>query len=173
MAVLPVIKYGHPTLRKVAEPLTDAEINDDLREVVANMIDTMRTYDGIGLAAPQVNISKRFFVIDMGLLDEESDAEVFINPEIINKEGSESMEEGCLSIPDIRSDVQRSTRMTVRYLTIDGDEIEEEMDDLLARVFQHELDHLDGVLFIDHLSFIQRKLLEPKLRKIQGESSLT
>jgi peptide deformylase len=172
MAVLPVIKLGHPTLRKVATPYTPDELNDELRELINNMIDTMRAYDGIGLAAPQINIPRRMFVIDTGIIDEESEAEAFINPEIIELSGSETMEEGCLSIPDVRADIQRPDRLKVRYWTIDGDEVEEEMEGLLARVFQHELDHLNGILFIDHLSFLQRKLLEPKLRKIREENQL-
>ena len=173
MAVIPVIKLGHPTLRKKAEAIFDAEINDELRELANNMIDTMRAYDGVGLAAPQVNISKRMFIIDVGIIDETAAAEAFINPEILSAEGSDTMEEGCLSIPDVNADVTRPFKLKVLYQTLDGETIEEEMDGLLARVYQHELDHLEGVLFIDKISFLQRKLLEPKLKKIREANSLT
>jgi len=173
MAVRPVIKLGHPTLRKKAEAISDAEINDELRELTHNMIDTMRAYDGVGLAAPQVNISKRMFIIDVGIIDETAEAEAFINPQILSAEGSDTMEEGCLSIPDVNADVTRPFKLKVLYQTLAGETIEEEMEGLLARVYQHELDHLNGVLFIDKISFLQRKLLEPKLKKIREANSLT
>ncbi len=172
MAVIPVIKLGHPTLRKKAEAISDAEINDELRELAHNMIDTMRAHDGVGLAAPQVNISKRMFIIDVGVIDETAEAEAFINPQILSAEGSDTMEEGCLSIPDVNADVTRPFKLKVLYQTLDGETIEEEMEGLLARVYQHELDHLNGVLFIDKISFLQRKLLEPKLKKIREANSL-
>lgn len=173
MAVIPVIKLGHPTLRKKAEAISEAEINDELRELASNMVDTMRAYDGVGLAAPQVNISKRMFIIDVGIIDETAAAEAFINPEILSAAGSDTMEEGCLSIPDVNADVTRPFKLKVLYQTLDGETIEEEMEGLLARVYQHELDHLNGVLFIDKISFLQRKLLEPKLKKIREANSLT
>jgi peptide deformylase len=170
MAVLPVIQLGHPGLRKRAEEIT--EITEDIGALAANMIDTMREHDGVGLAAPQVNISKRIFVIDFQALDEELEAEAFINPRIIFSEGEETMEEGCLSIPEVRAEVTRPFKLKVVYQTLDGEEMEEEMEGLPARVFQHELDHLDGVLFIDKISFLQKKLIEPQLKKIREENSL-
>ncbi|MEL6822446.1 MAG: peptide deformylase [Calditrichota bacterium] len=171
MAVLPVIKLGHSSLRKQAEEIT--VFDDELRTLVDNMVETMRLNDGIGLAGPQVNILKRIFVIDLHVLDETLQAKAYINPEIVESEGSEKMEEGCLSIPFVRADVSRPNILTVRYQDIDGNQHEEKMDELLARVFQHELDHLNGVMFIDHLSLIQRKLLEPKLKRIREENSLS
>ena len=171
MAVLPIIKLGHPTLRKRAEEIS--EITDDIRELVDNMIDTMRLSEGIGLAGPQVNISRRIFIVDLEMIDETLSPQAYINPEIIESEGSDRMEEGCLSIPDVRADVDRPFSIRVRYQTLDGEMVEEELDDLHARVFQHELDHLDGVLFIDKLPVLQKKLLEPKLKKIREAHSLS
>ena len=137
------------------------------------MIDTMEANEGIGLAGPQVNILKRIFVIDLSLIDETLEPQAYINPEIRAADGLGTMEEGCLSIPDVRADVDRPFALQVAYQTLSGERVEEAMDDLLARVFQHELDHLDGVLFIDKLPQIQRKLLEPQLRKIRSSHSLT
>ncbi len=165
MAVLPIIKIGHPTLRKVAEPVRDW--GEELKELASNMIDTMRVNDGIGLAAPQVNISLRMFVVDKHLINEDWEAEAFINPEILEAEGSEPYEEGCLSIPGIREEVVRPTRIRVRYQKLDGSTVEEEMDGLLARVFQHEFDHLNGILFTDKISPIKKKLLEPRIRELE------
>ena len=171
MAVLPIIKLGHPSLRKVAEPIS--EFDEALSELADNMIDTMEANEGIGLAGPQVNILKRIFVIDLSLIDETLEPQAYINPEIRAADGLGTMEEGCLSIPDVRADVDRPFALQVAYQTLSGERVEEAMDDLLARVFQHELDHLDGVLFIDKLPKIQRKLLEPQLRKIRSSHSLT
>ena len=166
MAVLPVIIIGHSTLRKIAEPVT--EFNEALRVFAENMIETMQINEGIGLAAPQVNVSKRMFVIDKELINEDWSAQAYINPEILNSEGSDKYEEGCLSIPGIRADVIRPYRVSVRYKTLDGKDVEEELEGLLGRVFQHEYDHLQGVLFIDKISPLQKKLLEPKLKELQG-----
>ncbi len=166
MAVLPIIKIGHPGLRKTAEPVT--EFNSDLARVAKDMIETMRVNDGIGLAAPQVNILRRFFVIDKELIDENWDAEAYINPEILSSEGAEKIEEGCLSIPQIRADVIRPTHIHVRYQTLDGKTVEADMDGMLARVFQHEFDHLNGILFVDKISQIQKKLLESRLEELEG-----
>lgn len=173
MAVLPIIKLGHPSLRKKAKEINEInEINDEIRELAANMIDTMRINEGIGLAGPQVNILKRIFVIDLTIIDENLEPKAYLNPKILSKAGSDVMEEGCLSIPDVRGDVERPFRVEVEYQTLDGEMVREEMDDLLARVYQHELDHLNGVLFIDYISTLRRKLLEPQLKKIREAHSI-
>ena len=171
MAVLPVIQLGHNSLRKRAEEIQ--EIDEDIRTLASNMIDTMRAYDGIGLAGPQVNVLKRIFVIDFQVLNEEDEAEAFINPAILSSEGEEALEEGCLSIPDVRAEVSRPTKLVVQYETLDGDEVKAEMDGLPARVFQHELDHLNGILFIDKISFLQKKMIEQQLQQIREANSLT
>ena len=170
MAVLPIIKLGHPSLRKKAEGIN--EINENIRELAANMIDTMRINEGIGLAGPQVNVLKRIFVIDLTMIDETLEPKAYLNPKILSKENSDVMEEGCLSIPDVREDVERPFTLEVEYQTLDGEIVREEMDDLLARVYQHELDHLNGVLFIDYISTLRRKLLEPQLKKIREAYSI-
>jgi peptide deformylase len=170
MAVLPVIKIGHPTLRKKADKVS--RFDSRLDEFASDMIETMQVYNGIGLAGNQVNILDRIFVIDFSLIDENLSPRVYINPHIISMEGSGLREEGCLSIPDVNADVERATRLEVEYQTLGGESIREELEDLAARVFQHELDHLNGVLFIDHLSSLQRKMLEPQIKKIMEANSL-
>ena len=171
MAVLPIIKLGHPTLRKKAEKISS--FDEELALLAENMVDTMHLADGIGLAGPQVNVSKRIFVIDLEIIDETLEPKAYINPEILEQESESTMEEGCLSIPDIAAEVDRPKTLKVRYQTLDGETVEEDISGMLARVFQHELDHLDGVLFIDHLPTIQRKLLEPKLKKIREDNALS
>jgi peptide deformylase len=165
MSVLNIIKIGHPTLRKVAKPVE--KFDQDLEKLVLDMVETMRLNDGIGLAAPQVNVSKRLFVIDKKLINEEWEAEAYINPKILKADGSNILEEGCLSIPNIRADVDRPFKIEVEYQTLKGEKVREEMDDLLARVFQHEFDHLEGVLFVDKISILKKKLLEPQLKEIE------
>lgn len=166
MAVLPIIKVGHPTLRKVAKRVE--KFDEILQKVVDDLIETMRVNEGIGLAAPQVNIAERFFVIDKKLINEDWEAQAYINPEILSTDGLEKVEEGCLSIPGVRLDVVRPFSINVRYQNTEGETIDEQMEDLLARVFQHENDHLNGVLFIDKINDFQRKLIEPRLREIEG-----
>ena len=165
MSVLNIIKIGHPTLRKVAKPVE--KFDQDLEKLVLDMVETMRLNDGIGLAAPQVNVSKRLFVIDKKLINEEWEAEAYINPKIIKADGSNILEEGCLSIPNIRADVDRPFKIEAEYQTLKGEKVREEIDDLLARVFQHEFDHLEGVLFVDKISILKKKLLEPQLKEIE------
>jgi peptide deformylase len=170
MAVLPVIKLGHPTLRKKAEEVQN--FDRDLSLLASDLIETMQVYSGIGLAGNQVNILKRIFVIDLSLIDENLSPKAYINPRIISSEGSDSREEGCLSIPDVNADVDRASKIEVEYQTLDGKVVEDTIEDLQARVFQHELDHLNGVLFIDRIPHLQRKLLEPQLKKLMEANSL-
>ena len=165
MSVLNIIKIGHPTLRKIAKPVE--KFDQNLEKLVLDMVETMRLNDGIGLAAPQVNVSKRLFVIDKKLINEEWEAEAYINPKIIKADGSNILEEGCLSIPNIRADVDRPFKIEAEYQTLKGEKVREEIDDLLARVFQHEFDHLEGVLFVDKISILKKKLLEPQLKEIE------
>ncbi len=169
MAVLPIIKIGHPTLRKVAKPVVD--FDDDLRRFADDLIETMRLNEGVGLAATQVNVLKSVFVIDKNLINEEWEVQAYINPEILKTEGDETSEEGCLSIPGVRADVNRSLKLKVRYQNLSGKTVDEELEGLLARVFQHEYDHLNGVLFIDRIPVLTRKLLDPQIREIQGAYS--
>ena len=150
MSLLEIHVLGSPILREETKPVS--EITDDLRRLVDDMFETMRAAQGIGLAAPQVGRSERVAVVDV-----DNDPIVLINPEIIAQSGSERAEEGCLSIPDIYGDVDRAARVTVRARDIDGNIFERDAADLLARAFQHEIDHLMGKLFIDYLSFLKRR----------------
>jgi peptide deformylase len=170
MAVYPVIKYGHPSLRKVAAKITD--YGEELKTLSEDLIETMQVNAGIGLAATQVNILKRIFVIDLSLINEDLSPSVYINPRIISSQGSDVLEEGCLSIPGVNADVDRSLKTLVEYNNLNGELIQEELDGLHARVFQHELDHLNGVLFVDRISVLQRKMLEPELKKIMEAHSI-
>lgn len=170
MAVLNVLTIGHPTLKKVAEKVT--VFDDSLKSFAKDMIDTMFEEDGIGLAAPQVNKSIRMIVIDLPLADEDKyDApRVFINPEIVESSGSYCIEEGCLSVPEIREEVDRFQSIKVKYQDLDANEEFIEADDILSVVFQHEIDHLDGILFVDKLAPIKRKLLEQRLAELKSLS---
>lgn len=169
MAKLEVTKYGAEVLRNIAQPVK--EINDEIKGIINNMLDTLYASEGIGLAAPQIGISKRIIVVDINPSDPSSKPMVMINPSIVNQEGQIEFEEGCLSVPDVRGNVKRAEKVTVEAIDIDGNKIRVEASDLLARVLQHEIDHLNGKLFIDHLSRIKQQLIKKQLRKIQGESN--
>jgi len=160
-----IVTYPDPVLRRKAEPVSD--INEEILELIEDMTDAMYGDDGVGLAAPQVGESKRLIVVDAG-----EGLTVLINPEIIQKSGEEaSLEEGCLSLPDIRVDVSRPSSVVVHGLNEKGKKIELEAEGLLARVFQHEIDHLNGVLIIDHASSVQRSLLKSRLRGLGKAAS--
>jgi len=167
MAILPIIKIGHPTLRKTAKKVE--KFDKALKKFVDDLTETMRFNEGIGLAATQVDMQKQVFVIDKGLINEEWELQVYINPIIIESEGVENLEEGCLSIPGIRAEVERPFQIRVKYQDLEGNALEETLEGLLARVFQHEHDHLNGVLFVDRIPQLTRKLLEPQIKEIEGE----
>ena len=160
--------YGDPVLRKRAKPvqeITEAEI-----KLADDMLMTLyATGNGIGLAATQVGVLKRFLVVDISWddEDEEFDPLLLFNPEILSVEGEVVVEEGCLSIPDVRADVKRPEKIAVKALSINNKEIQFEAGGLLARVLQHEIDHLNGTLFIDRISGLKRQLLRDELKKIQ------
>ena len=158
MAVLDIRVLGDPILRERTAPAP--AVTDAIRALVADMFETMYAAEGIGLAAPQVGFTDRVFVMDV---DENPLA--MINPQIIEREGSERAEEGCLSIPEIFGDVDRATRVVARAIGVDGKPFEVELTDLAARCMQHELDHLDGRLFIDYMSLIKRKFTARKWEK--------
>jgi peptide deformylase len=164
--ILKIVKYPEPVLSQPGEPVT--EFNDELRRLVADMFETTYANQGIGLAAPQVGVSKRVTVIDLSLGKEPDDKLVFINPEIVTSEGKLYEEEGCLSFPDIREKVVRAAHVRVRAQDEYGKWFEMDGDDLLARCMQHEIDHLDGVLFIFRMSALKRNLNLRKIRKMQS-----
>lgn len=154
---------GDPALRKRAEPVS--EVGADVRRLVQDLMDTMYAADGVGLAAPQVGVPLRVFVYDVREPDAPSGA--LINPEIVEREGAVKREEGCLSVPGLTEIVERSERVVVRGLDAAGAEVEIEADGLLGRCLQHENDHLDGVLFLDRISPLKRKMLLKKWQKME------
>ncbi len=162
---LTVVKYPDPVLQKPGEPVTD--FDDELRRFVADMFETMYAAQGIGLAAPQVSVSKRITVIDLSNATDPAKKMVLINPEIIEREGKLYEEEGCLSFPEIREKVVRTAKVRVRAQDEYGKWFEVEGEELLSRCLQHEIDHLDGVLFIFRISGLKRDLALRKIRKMQ------
>ncbi len=165
--ILPIYLYGDPIFKKPARKLTD--IDDNFIETLKDMFETMEVADGIGLAATQVGIPYSFAVIDVSVYEEHKDFKrmLIINPEIVYLSGEEIMEEGCLSIPGIRAEIIRPAKVVLRYQDIDFKTNEIECEGLLARVVQHEVDHLYGKFFIDYLSPVNLKMLKPKLTKIK------
>lgn len=157
--------YGEEVLRKVSEPVS--EINDEIREILNNMVETMHSVNGVGLAAPQVGINKRMFVIDIG----DDKVRKVINPEFLEmSEETEGNEEGCLSVPGIYKSVKRSTYVKIKYLNENGEEVIEEATELLARAFQHEYDHLEAVLFVDKVSPVSKRMISKKLQLLAKKS---
>jgi peptide deformylase len=165
--ILTIRKYPDPILSQPGEPVT--EFNAELRKLVADMFETTYASQGIGLAAPQVAISKRLTVIDLSMGKNPAEKIVLINPEIIFSEGRLYEEEGCLSFPDIREKVVRSARVRIRAQDENGKWFEMDGEDLLSRCFQHEIDHLNGMLFIFRMSALKRNLNLRKIRKMQSE----
>lgn len=163
--VLRIVKYGDPVLETKAKPVTKFG-TPELRQLVDDMFETMYANKGIGLAAPQVAVSERLTVIDPSAGEDPNAKLVLINPEFLVKEGSQIGEEGCLSIPGFREDVKRAYRVRLRAQNVDGEYFETEGEELLARAMQHEIDHLDGVLFLSHLSLLKRDLIRRKIRKL-------
>jgi len=161
--ILPILKYGDPRLQKVCEPVTTF---DKALEVLAkNMVETMYAAPGVGLAAPQIGVLKRLIVVDPTAGEKEGQLITLVNPEIINQEGEQYEEEGCLSIPDFTGKVRRPYRVVISGKDLQGREKILEGEGLLSRVFSHEVDHLNGVLFLDHLGAIKRDLIKRKIRK--------
>lgn len=170
MSVLPIYLFGQSVLRKKARPVKPAD--GTLVKFAADMVETMKQANGIGLAANQVGDLRRMIVVDLSAMEETKDKPPFalVNPEVIVNEGTLTMEEGCLSIPELREEVARPETVRIRFLDLGFAEQEITASGLLARVLLHEIDHLNGVLFIDHLNAVKRKLLRGRLNKIsRGE----
>ena len=164
MAVLPILEFPDPRLRTVAKPI--GEVNDGVRELADNLLETMYEASGIGLAATQVNIHRRILVMDVS--EGRDEPRVFINPEVsILYETLGGYDEGCLSGPGFYEEVQRPRRVRVRALDLDGQPFEEELEGLAAVCLQHEIDHLDGKLFVDYISPLKRQRIRSKLEKAQ------
>jgi peptide deformylase len=164
--ILKIVKYPEPILSQPGEPVT--EFNAELRKLVADMFETTYASQGIGLAAPQVGVSKRLTVIDLSMGKNHDEKLVLINPEIISSEGRIYEEEGCLSFPDIREKVVRAAKVRVRAQDVNGKWFEKDGEELMARCFQHEIDHLDGILFLVRMSALKRNLNLRKIRKMQA-----
>lgn len=167
MPLLEIKKFGCPVLRRQAVPVTD--FNEDLRQLVSDMFETMYEAQGIGLAAPQVGVLSRVIVMDLGVHDPACRPVALINPEVVEVQGEVEADEGCLSFPDITADVKRPTSARVRGLDANGKPIVYEATDLGARVVLHEIDHLNGILFIDHVGSLKRQFMRAALRKLQKE----
>lgn len=164
--ILEVLHFPDPHLREVAEPVSKDEVTDELRQLAADMAETMYDEPGIGLAATQVGVAKRLIVMDVDWSEEDRNPRVLLNPEIVETEGQViSEQEGCLSVPDYKADVERHARVRVRARTLEWEEVEFEATGLEAFCFQHEIDHLEGTLFIDRISRLKRDLYVRRRKK--------
>lgn len=161
MALRTIIHYPDPRLRQVAKPV--ATVDDDIRRLVDDMAETMYAAPGIGLAAIQINVAQRVVVIDLS--ETRNQLQVFINPQILERDGLQVYEEGCLSVPGIYDEVERARHIRVRALDRDGNPFEIEAEGLLATCIQHEIDHLDGKVFVDYLSRLKQSRIRKKLEK--------
>ena len=167
--ILNIVKYPEPVLQQPGEPVT--EFNDELRKLVADMFETTYASQGVGLAAPQVGVSKRVTVIDLSMGKDPAQKLVLVNPEIISNEGKQYEEEGCLSFPDIHEKVVRAAKVSIRAQNERGKWFEMDAEELLSRCFQHEIDHLDGIIFLLRMSALKRNLNLRKIRKMQSEGT--
>jgi len=163
MAILPIVLYPDPVLLKPTRPVS--EIDDRLRQLVADMVETMNAAPGIGLAANQVGVSKRVCIVDLSAGQEEGMLHVFINPELLEVNGRDVDEEGCLSFPDITFDVERPAEVVVRAQNLEGETFELKADGLFGRAIQHECEHLNGHVFIRNLSSLKRDLIKKRIKK--------
>jgi len=164
--IYPIVKYGNPVLEKRGEDITEFD-TPELHKLVEDMFESMYAAKGVGLAAPQIGVGKRLAVIDISTGEDPKQKIVLINPEIVKTEGSHKSEEGCLSLPTFREQVTRPLKVTVRAQDVHGKEFEMIGDELLARAFLHETDHLNGKLYINHISALKRDLIRRKVRKLQ------
>jgi len=162
--IYPIVKFGNPVLEKPAEKVTI--FDEELKKLIDDMFESMYAAHGVGLAAPQIGISRRIAVVDVTFQEEPRAKLVLINPEIIHTEGKHTQSEGCLSIPDFRENVKRALKVTIRAQDANGKFFEKTGEELLARAFQHETDHLNGKLYISHISALKRDLIKRKIRKL-------
>jgi peptide deformylase len=165
MALLRIVKYPEPVLLEVGKPVT--EFNAELKSLVADMFETMYAAKGVGLAAPQVNESKRLFVMDCSGGEDETRKIAMVNPEIVHVEGEQIGEEGCLSFPGVFQKIQRSLRTIVRAQDLSGNWFELDGEDLIARCVLHETDHCNGIVFLDRMTPLKRELAKRKIKKLQ------
>jgi peptide deformylase len=167
VSLLRIIHYPDPVLLTVGKPVSDEEFGSELSLLVESMFETMYDARGVGLAAPQVGVSKRLFVMDVPNEDGGSQKQAFINPEIIRVEGEQTGEEGCLSFPGVFQTVQRQMRVIIQAQDVKGERFELDLSELAARCVLHETDHCDGIVFIDRMTPLKREFAKRKIRKLQ------
>ncbi len=165
MALLKIVHYPEPVLLSVGKPVEN--FDENLKKLVDDMFETMYSAKGVGLAAPQVAVSNRLFVMDCSGGEDESEKIALINPEIIHVEGEQYGDEGCLSFPGLYQKVQRSLRAVVRAQDVEGNDFELEVEDLAARCVLHETDHCDGIVFLDRMTALKRQLAKQKIKRLQ------
>ncbi len=163
MAIRTILHYPDPRLREKGQPIST--VTPEIAQLIEDMAETMYAAPGVGLAATQIGEAHRLFLVDIAAEDEPSNLMVFINPEIIEREGSQTWEEGCLSFPGVAEELERASKVKVRAIDRDGKHFEVEAEGLLAVAIQHENDHLDGVLMIDHMGLLKKRLVQRKLGK--------
>ncbi len=168
MAERPIVKYGDPILREISQPVDS--VDQSVKDLVSDMVDTLKKAQGLGLAAVQIGVRKRVFIVDLSAVDLKATLKVFINPEIVGTSGEVELEEGCLSFPGIYQRIIRPASVRVRAMDINGQTFELEANGLGARAILHEFDHLEGKLFIDYISPIARTLLKGRLKKLAAAS---
>jgi peptide deformylase len=162
--IYPIVKYGNPVLERSAEKVS--VFDKELEKLIEDMFESMYEAHGVGLAAPQIGIGRRIAVIDVSFKEDPKAKLILINPEIIHTEGKHTQSEGCLSIPDFRENVTRPNKVTVRAQDVHGNVYEKTGEELLARAFLHETDHLNGKLYLSHLSALKRDLMKRKIKKL-------
>ncbi|HBJ92908.1 peptide deformylase [Ponticaulis sp.] len=169
MAIREILTIPNPILKQVSTPV-EGGVTDEIRALMDDMLETMYAAPGIGLAAVQIGVPKRIIVMDLGGPNDEKQPKYFVNPEIVETiEDTQPYEEGCLSVPDYYDEVERPARCLIRYLDYDGNQVEEWAEDLYAVCIQHEMDHLEGTLFIDHLSRLRRQRAVEKVKKAKRQ----
>ncbi len=167
MSLLKIVHYPDPVLLMVGKPVGEDEFDDKLKTLVADMFETMRSAGGVGLAAPQVNVSKRLFVMDCSDGENPAQKIALVNPEIVHVEGEQYGEEGCLSFPGLYTKVERNMRTIVRAQDVEGNWFEMDVEDLPARCVLHETDHCDGIVFLDRMTVLKRQFAKQKIRQLQ------
>lgn len=161
-----ILVWPHPTLKQKAQPVT--QVDDSVRELIRDMFESMAAADGVGLAAPQIGVLKRVIVLDTSSKQPELKPVAMVNPEILSVEGSFVYKEGCLSVPGEAEDVERPAKVTVRYLDEQGQSQTLTCEGLLATAVQHETDHLNGIMFVDHISSLKREIIRKRMKKVQS-----
>ena len=162
-----IVIYGSKVLREEADPV--AAVDDEVRQLVDDLFDSLSDAEGVGLAAPQIGVLLRAIVVDVSSQDSDTPPIALINPRILSSDGADTAEEGCLSIPDLYGDVERARHIEVEALDASGQSFRFEAEDFYARVLQHEIDHLDGILFVDHISPLKRQLMRGALKRLRKE----